>query len=61
MRKALEACLVGALACARDEYGSHELLREALPKNQLELGLFLESDRRRSLAITKENLDNQRA
>lgn len=33
---------------------------EALPKNQLDLGLFLESDRMRSLAITKENLDNQR-
>jgi predicted Zn-dependent peptidase len=34
---------------------------ETLPKNQLDLGLFLESDRMRSLAITKENLDNQRA
>ena len=33
---------------------------EILPKNQLDLGLFLESDRMRSLAITKENLDNQR-
>jgi predicted Zn-dependent peptidase len=33
---------------------------ETLPKNQLDLGLFLESDRMRSLAITKENLDNQR-
>src|SRR5450432_1349923 len=33
---------------------------EELPKNQLDLGLFLESDRMRSLAITKENLDNQR-
>ncbi len=33
---------------------------ETLPKNQLELGLFLESDRMRSLAITKDNLDNQR-
>lgn len=33
---------------------------EALPANQLELALFLESDRMRSLAITKENLDNQR-
>ena len=33
---------------------------EVLPKNQLDLGLFLESDRMRSLAITKENLDNQR-
>ncbi|MGH9646642.1 MAG: M16 family metallopeptidase, partial [Bryobacteraceae bacterium] len=36
------------------------LYYEVLPKNQLDLGLFLESDRMRSLAITKENLDNQR-
>jgi zinc protease len=35
---------------------------EALPSNQLDLGLFLEADRMRSLAsnITKDNLDNQR-
>src|ERR1700752_1205357 len=33
---------------------------EALPANQLDLGLFLEADRMKSLAITKENLDNQR-
>lgn len=33
---------------------------EALPSNQLDLMLFLEADRMRSLAITKENLDNQR-
>ncbi len=33
---------------------------EILPKNQLDLGLFLEADRMRSLAVTKENLDNQR-
>src|ERR1043166_4537683 len=33
---------------------------EVLPPNQLDLALFLESDRMRSLAITKENLDNQR-
>src|SRR6195256_362777 len=33
---------------------------EALPANQLELALYLESDRMRSLAITKDNLDNQR-
>jgi predicted Zn-dependent peptidase len=33
---------------------------ETLPANQLDLGLFLESDRMQSLAITKENLDNQR-
>jgi zinc protease len=33
---------------------------ETLPSNQLDLALFLEADRMRSLAITKENLDNQR-
>ena len=33
---------------------------EVLPSNQLDLALFLESDRMKSLAITKENLDNQR-
>ena len=33
---------------------------ETLPANQLDLGLFLEADRMRSLAITEDNLDNQR-
>lgn len=33
---------------------------ESLPANQLDLGLFLEADRMRSLAITPANLDNQR-
>jgi zinc protease len=33
---------------------------ESLPKNQLDLGLYLESDRMRALAITPENLENQR-
>jgi zinc protease len=33
---------------------------ETLPANQLDLGLFLESDRMRSLAINQANLDNQR-
>jgi zinc protease len=33
---------------------------ESLPTNQLDLALFLEADRMRSLAITKANLDNQR-
>src|SRR6185295_9877228 len=33
---------------------------EALPSNQLELALFIEADRMRSLAVTQENLDNQR-
>ena len=34
---------------------------DTLPSNQLELALFLEADRMRSLDINKENLDNQRA
>ncbi len=33
---------------------------ETLPSNELELGLFLESDRMRSLAISEENFENQR-
>jgi predicted Zn-dependent peptidase len=33
---------------------------ETLPANQLDLALFLEADRMRSLAVTKDNLDNQR-
>ena len=36
------------------------LYYEILPKNQVDLGLYLEADRMRSLVITKENLDNQR-
>ena len=33
---------------------------EVLPRNQLDLGLFLEADRMRGLVITAENLENQR-
>ena len=33
---------------------------EALPSNQIALALFLEADRMRSLAVTQDNLDNQR-
>ena len=33
---------------------------EMLPANQLDLGLFLEADRMRSLVINQPNLDNQR-
>jgi zinc protease len=33
---------------------------ETLPSNRLNLGLWLEADRLRSLAVTPENLDNQR-
>jgi zinc protease len=34
---------------------------EALPANQLDLALFLESDRMRGLAVSQESLDNQRS
>jgi zinc protease len=33
---------------------------EELPKNQLDMALFLESDRMRALNVTQANLDNQR-
>ena len=33
---------------------------ECFPSNQLDLGLFLEADRMRSLAVNQANLDNQR-
>ncbi len=33
---------------------------ETLPSDKLPLGIWLESDRMRSLAVTQENLDNQR-
>jgi zinc protease len=33
---------------------------EMLPANQLDLGLFIEADRMRSLAVTAANLENQR-
>src|SRR5688572_23801241 len=33
---------------------------ETLPASQLPMALWLESDRMRSLAVTQENLDNQR-
>jgi predicted Zn-dependent peptidase len=36
------------------------LYYEQLPANQLDMALFLEADRMRSLAIEKDNLDNQR-
>jgi predicted Zn-dependent peptidase len=33
---------------------------EVLPKNQVDLGLYLEADRMRGLVITQDNLENQR-
>jgi len=44
----------GSTTSDRTEY------HETLPANQIDLGLFLESDRMRSLAINQANLDNQR-
>src|SRR5438876_4411789 len=44
----------GSTNADRTEY------HETLPANQLDLGLFLEADRMKSLAITPANLDNQR-
>src|SRR5436853_2823716 len=44
----------GSTSQDRTEY------HETLPANQLDLGLFLASDRMRSLAITPANLENQR-
>jgi zinc protease len=44
----------GTTSSDRTEY------HETLPANQLDLGLFLEADRMRSLAINQSNLDNQR-
>jgi len=38
----------------------HTLHYEVLPRNQLDLGLFLEADRMRGLVITQDNLENQR-
>jgi len=40
--------------------GDRTEYHETLPANQLDLGLFLEADRMKSLAITPANLDNQR-
>jgi len=40
--------------------GDRTEYHETLPANQLDLGLFLEADRMKSLAITQSNLDNQR-
>jgi zinc protease len=45
----------GTTSSDRTEY------HETLPANQLDLGLFLEADRMKSLVINQSNLDNQRA
>jgi predicted Zn-dependent peptidase len=41
-------------------YQDHTIYYNLLPSNQLELALWLESDRMRSLKITEENLKNQK-
>jgi zinc protease len=41
-------------------YADRTVYFQTLPSNQLDLGLFLEADRMRSLAINQANLDNQR-
>ena len=46
--------LNGSTSGDRTEY------HETLPANQLDLGLFLEADRMKSLVINQANLDNQR-
>jgi predicted Zn-dependent peptidase len=48
----------GSLNGTTDE--DRTLYFETLPANQIDLGLFLEADRMRSLAVTQANLDNQR-
>src|SRR5690348_14110487 len=48
----------GSMNCTTNN--DRTLYYEVLPKNQLDLGLFLEADRMRSLNVTKENLENQR-
>ena len=47
-------------APGRTTNADRTLYFDSLPANQLELALFLEGDRMRSLVINKENLDNQR-
>src|SRR5438552_8113606 len=44
----------GSTSSDRTEY------HETLPANQIDLGLYLEADRMKSLAINQANLDNQR-
>jgi len=45
-------------ASTHDDYTNYY---ETIPSNRLNLALWLEADRMRSLAVTQENLENQRA
>ena len=69
MFKGSENVADGELAALIENYGGdhngqtdkdHTIYFEEVPANQLDMVLFLESDRMKSLAITKETLDNQR-
>jgi predicted Zn-dependent peptidase len=69
MFKGSENVADGELAGLIENYGGnhngqtdkdHTLYFEQVPSNQLDMVLFLEADRMRAPAITKENVDNQR-
>jgi zinc protease len=69
MFKGSENVADGELAGLVENYGGnhngqtdkdHTIYFEQVPSNQLDMVLFLEADRMRSPAITKENVDNQR-
>ena len=69
MFKGSENVADGELAGLIENYGGnhngqtdkdHTIYFEQVPSNQLDMVLFLEADRMRSPAITKENIDNQR-
>ena len=69
MFKGSENVADGELAGLIENYGGnhngqtdkdHTIYFEQVPSNQLDMVLFLEADRMRSPAITKENVDNQR-
>jgi zinc protease len=69
MFKGSENVADGELAALVENYGGnhngqtdkdHTIYFEQVPANQLDMVLFLEADRMRSPAITKDNIDNQR-
>jgi zinc protease len=69
MFKGSENVADGELASLIENYGGdhngqtdkdHTIYFEQVPANQLDMVLFLEADRMKALALTKENLDNQR-
>jgi zinc protease len=69
MFKGSENVADGELAGLVENYGGnhngqtdkdHTIYFEQVPSNQLDMVLFLEADRMRAPAITKENVDNQR-